>query len=205
MVEMLGSPEFEEMLPRLLAYAARLVQRAGWAEGRDHGPGAVETEDVLHDALAACLDETRHLPEEMKLENFLRAVMWSQVSHLRRAAALRATACLDDVGEPAAPSSRRDAAIDARRLLAAVARVCAADPDIHALFTVIVDGENKRADHAAALGWSPERVKAVRVKMNRLLAAAGLHESDDDEQPRSERSPRATAPPPGGARRRTAG
>ena len=205
LAEALSSPAFEAALPKLVAYAARAVRRAGWGEGRDQIPSAVEAEDVLHDAIEACLDGTRTWPEDMALETYLCGVMWSQVSHLRRDAARWDATCLDDVAEPAAPSSRRDRRHDARRMIAAVEQTLMNDPETYALFTMIVDGEEKPTDYAAALGWTPERAKTVRVRMNRRLAAAGLCEGDDDEQPRSHRSPRPGAAPPGRARGRAAG
>src|SRR4051812_41844635 len=102
LTQALRSPAFEAALPKLVAYAARLVRRAGWGEGTDHIPGAVEAEDVVHDAVEACLGGTRHWPLGVDLETFLCGVMRSQMSHMRREAARRSTTCLEDGVEPPA-------------------------------------------------------------------------------------------------------
>jgi DNA-directed RNA polymerase specialized sigma24 family protein len=192
LIQALGSPAFKEMVPQLLAYARRRLRRAGWAEGRDHAVCEADATDVLHGMIESCLSGERGWKEGVPLYAFLCNVMRSQVFHrLRRA---QRVSYVDDTAEPFAPSSRRDDVIQARRLLAAVEHALAPDPETSELLATMAGGSSERAEKANVPGWTPGRVKAVRAKMNRRLAAAGLRDGEDDEdESRSDGSPRSAA------------
>jgi hypothetical protein len=197
----LFSPEFGAVLGRLIAYAGRRLRRVGWPEGRDHLPGAAEATEVVDAAIDSCLSGARVWPEGVPLEGFLRGVIRSVVSHWREQAEGLPVTALDEIAEGvAAPSSRRDAVLAARRLLRAVERELADDADLSALLANMAGPATTRAERAVELGWTPARVTAAYVKMNRRLRAAGLHDGEDDERPRRDRSPRNAAAPRRGAR-----
>jgi DNA-directed RNA polymerase specialized sigma24 family protein len=181
--EALCSPALREALPRIFEYAARTLRRAGWAEGKDYVPGEAEATEVINDAIETCLRGGRTWKEEMSLEAFLCSVIWSEVSHRRRSTARRYVVGLDDIAEPMAPSSRRDDRFAACRLLARIKHAIGGDPQVEELFAIIESGAEKPAARAVALGWPPERVKAVDARMKRRLAAAGLEKDDDDDGP----------------------
>jgi DNA-directed RNA polymerase specialized sigma24 family protein len=204
LTQAINSPAFLAVLPRLVAYAARRLRRVGWAEGVDHLPSAAEAEEVVNDALVSCLSGDRVWPRELALETFLRGVIRSQVSHQRRNATHWQGTSLEDMIDAAAPSSRRGERLDAGRLLISIEQAIEPDPEMRALYTAIVDRAGKRADLAAALGWTPEHVKAVRARMNWRLAALGLHDGDEDERAPRDRSPREAPAPRRSPRRRAA-
>jgi DNA-directed RNA polymerase specialized sigma24 family protein len=179
--EALHSPAFKAALPGLVAFAARRLRRAGWAEGRDHLPSAAQAEEVVNEAVALLLSGGRSWPDDLDFKAFLRGVIRSLVSNERRDAERWPTATLDAIAETAAPSSRRDDRLAARRLLALIEPAVGNDFEMRALFSVIVEGAVKRADQAAALGWTPERARAVLARMNRRLSALGLCDGEDDE------------------------
>ncbi len=61
-----------------------------------------------------------------------------------------------------------------RELCAAIERELAPDPDLYALYRAMASGAEKPAERAAMLGWTTEREKITRERMNRRLAAAEL-------------------------------
>jgi DNA-directed RNA polymerase specialized sigma24 family protein len=190
LIQALRSDQLAAAMPQLVAFAALQLGPAG------------DPRDVFDTAVQACLEGGRQWPEAVGLESFLCGVISSVVSSMRRSAARRRTAPLEEAGEVAAPFWECDLAIDRRRVIAAVDRAMGGDADLEALFAVIVDGVEKRAEQAAALGWTPERVKATRLRMKRRLAAEGLGEGDHDdrlEEPGPE--PGAGAPRPRPRRR----
>jgi DNA-directed RNA polymerase specialized sigma24 family protein len=193
--EALHSPAFEAALPGLIAYAARCLRRADWAEGRDTLPSAFQAEEVVDEAVACCIEGGRSWPEGLDFEAFLRGVIRSLVSNERRDAERWPTATLEAIAETAAPSSRRDDRIAARRLLGLIEPAVENDFEMRALFAVILEGAVKRADQATALGWTPQRVTAVCERMNRRLAALDLCDGDEDERAPRDRSPREAATP----------
>jgi DNA-directed RNA polymerase specialized sigma24 family protein len=173
LVEALHSKEFEEILPRLVAYAARRLRRYRWAEGEDHRPAAAEAEELVNDAVDAALSGKRVWPDDMSLETFLAGVMWSQLEHRydKEKQARRIRRGVDRVEERAAPSDL----VHARRsLLAAIEAELAKDPELHALFDAMCAGAHTPAERAAMLGWSVGREKMTHERMNRRLAAADL-------------------------------
>lgn len=192
--EALRSPEFREALPRIYAYAARLVARAGAARV-DAIPGESEANAVLNRAVVTCLEGTRTWKPGISFETFVCGVIWSQVSHGRREALSSPEVPMDDAAEQIAPSSRRGAQGRASRILARLDACLENEPEVAALCAVIDDGAEKRAQQVAALGWTPERVKAVRAQLKRRLTAAGLEEDDDDDGPGRDGGPREAPTP----------
>ncbi len=190
------------MLPRLAAYAGECMRRAGWREGRDSAPSATSVADVLQEMAMCCLLETRAWPQGVSLEAFLRGVVRSLVSHRLIAVLRRREVAYEGCEERPAPSSRRDAAIDQRRLVGAMKRALeGGEPDVEALFAAYVDGVYARGDLADMLGWTPEHVSGVRVKLSqRLKQVAGLMDEDDDERAQHGRPQGAASTPRRSAR-----
>ena len=185
------------MLPRLVAYAARRLRRAGWGDGRDYAPAGSEAEDVVHKAILSCFLGKRPWPPGMPLERFLLGAIKSVAYHEVEARRRRREDGLEDGEERAAPASQRDAAMDRRRLIAAIERdLEGKDPEVETLFAAYMDagGDSTRGDIAEALGWTPERVTRVRARMNGLLARMG-YESDDDDERLERIRLRGAAPP----------
>jgi DNA-directed RNA polymerase specialized sigma24 family protein len=173
LVEALHSIEFEEMLPRLVAYAARRLRRYRWAEGEDHRPAAAEAEEVVSEAVDAALSGKRVWPDDMSLEAFLLGVMWSQLAnrYANEKQARRGKRGVDRIEERAAPSD----VVHARRaLLAAIEAELANDPEIYALFEAMCSGALSPGERAELLGWTSERERIVQRRMNRRLDAADL-------------------------------
>jgi DNA-directed RNA polymerase specialized sigma24 family protein len=198
LAEALRTPEFRAMLPRLVAFAAGCLRRAGWGEGRDRAPAALAVEDVVQEMAERCISGAREWPEGVPLEGFLYGVIRSVVSHgaevaraLWNVQGVSLEACVD----VAAPDSGRDATEDRWRLVAAMKReLQGGDPDVERLFAAYADGWETRGDIAEALGWDPEYVSAVRVKMiRRLVAVDGLMDDYDDGWIRRDR-PQGGAP-----------
>jgi DNA-directed RNA polymerase specialized sigma24 family protein len=177
--EALHSEAFVSILPALLAYASRRLRRIGWASGIDRAPSAAEAGDVVNGAVEACLEGAWVWPDDMDLETFISGVMWSQLGHQKRKASRTWTRSLEDAEELAAQRVLEEL-VEHRRLLAAVGATLADDDEASAVLRAIDDGNTKRAQIAAELGWSVERLKAVRVRMNRRLAAAGVGEAEDE-------------------------
>jgi DNA-directed RNA polymerase specialized sigma24 family protein len=173
LVEALHSKEFEEMLPRLVAYAARRLRRYRWAEGDDHRPAAAEAEEVVSDAVEAALSGKRVWPDDMSLETFLSGVMWSQLAHryANEKQARRGKRTVDRVEERAAPN---DVVYARRALLAAIEVELAKDTELYTLFEAMCAGAYTPGERATRLGWSPERERLVHRRMNRQLAATDL-------------------------------
>jgi DNA-directed RNA polymerase specialized sigma24 family protein len=199
LIQELGSPAFKEMLPRLSAYARRCLRRAGWAEGRDHAPCEAEATDVIDGAVESCLAGERRWKAGVDLFTFLCNVMRSQVYSRRRRA--ERVSYIEETAEPLAPSSRRDAVMDARRLLAGIEQAVEPDPETSALFTTMVECFDSDDELGDELGWSPRQIRTVRARMNRRIFAAGLQQGEDDEEEsRSDGPPRGAAASRRGAR-----
>jgi hypothetical protein len=198
LAEALRSPELLAMMPRLAAYAAGCMRRAGWVEGRDRAPSKLMVEDALHEMVVCCLAGGRAWPATVPLDRFLFGVIRSVVSHRARAAKrLQEVAFEEDVP---APSSRggRDPEWSRRWLKARMREaVRGGDPDVEALFTAYVDGLHERGDLAGTLGWTPERLSAVRDEMKRRIEAAVGPKDDVDDERTEEDGPRGAAHPPG--------
>lgn len=172
----LREADWEALLPSLLAYAARRLRRAGWASGRDEEPSRMSVEQLVNTAVEHCLDGTRTWDaSNVDLAGFLRGVIRSLTSSERKKH-VRAPRVMSDDSLAYEPSPRgdpeRDAIEEERRaaLLARFEGATADDPDLRALYLTILDGVTKRDDLAAALGWTPERVSAARIKLQRRLS-----------------------------------
>jgi len=186
------------MMPRLVAYAARRLRRAGWVDGRDCAPRASDAEDIVQKAILSGLTGKRVWPEGMSLERFLLGAIKSVAYHEVEAQLRRHEDRIADGEDKPDPASERGVGMDRRRLIAAIERALQGrDPEVEALFAAYVDakGDFTRAEIAATLGWTPERVSRVRERMNGLLARMGYESDDDDEGLRKIR-PRGAAPPP---------
>lgn len=186
----LHSPELVDALPRLLAYAERSLRRMGWGEDRDHICGEAQAQELVHSAVETGLRGGRIWKEGMSLETYLCGIMWSELSHRRRGSRRGRKMDLDEVAEPMAPSSRRNERLAACLLLEQIKRAIVGDAEVEALVASIEGGGEKPADHAATLGWTPELVKAVKARMKRRLAAAGLDKDDDGDGSEREGGPR---------------
>jgi DNA-directed RNA polymerase specialized sigma24 family protein len=166
----LRSPALKQMLPSLTLFTARCLVSAGGAVGR--------APDVLQDAFVQCLAGEHPWPEGMELRTFLQRVIKNRAFCAARTAAreskrVRAVEVLPDA---AARQRSCDEQIDDRRLLEQVEAVAAADPETKSYVEVVADGntDDRRADHAEAAQWSPDRVARVGLRLKRRLESAGL-------------------------------
>src|SRR5262249_37747195 len=135
--ETIHSPVFPVVFPVLVSYAQRLLRRVGWEEGRDHIPSAAQVEDLIGDAVEACLEGGRaDAPGETAFVtvfcNVMRSQMYARRLKERRrrgvplmnapapahmhAPAQPVTYLVD----PADPAALADEAIDVQRFLAEV-------------------------------------------------------------------------------------
>jgi hypothetical protein len=85
-------------------------------------------------------------------------------------------------------------------------KVFEGDPEARTLYETILSTRDGDDDLAGALGWKQNKLRAVRERMNRRLAAQrhdGMKDDDDDGSP-GDPPPRAAPPPRRGARPRDA-
>jgi DNA-directed RNA polymerase specialized sigma24 family protein len=165
------SRQFTEDYPRYLTYASRRLRRRGV-----EGDGGIQAASIVSDAALACLSGARTWPANLDFHRFFRRVMRSLMSHElgRRRAERRRREGSPEPDEVAAASARAGEVQDARREVAAVVRALAGDTRAVELLGALADGAEKPSDVAEMLGWSPAQAKAVRVRLKRRLAAAGL-------------------------------
>jgi DNA-directed RNA polymerase specialized sigma24 family protein len=201
---LIHSPAFVEMLPRLCAYAVRLLAHAGLVEGRDTKPSGDERDELLDETVVLFLAAEQAWEEGVSFEQHLGNVMRSRAGHVYRAQRRRRTreADIEDVQEPPAPPSDRDDAIVLRSMLDERKQVFEGDPETRALYETTLRTRGADADLEKALGWGNNKLRAVRERMNRRLAAQRYDEKkgDDDDGSPGDRPPRAAPAPRRGAR-----
>jgi hypothetical protein len=175
----LREADWEALLPGLTAYAARRLRLVGWPEGRDEEPSAMSVQEVINIAIERCLDGSRSWDEgdPPELGAFLCGVIKSITSTERKKWVRTKTAPVEDAGhndpDDAASATELLEEDEGRKILAAEVAACTeGDEELGLLYLAIQEGALKRDDIAAALGWTPARVSAARVKLQRCLLRA---------------------------------
>lgn len=134
----------------------------------------MSVEQLVQTAVEHCLDGTRAWdPDAVDLGGLLRGVIRSLTSSEKKKDVRARTFASDDMEqyfEVADSAETEIVAEEGRKEILAMVEVCVADdPDLRALYDAIVDGNTKREDLAAALGWKADRVTAARIKLQRRL------------------------------------
>ncbi len=168
--------DWKALLPRLAKYAAGRLRRLGWARGHDHEPSAMSIEELLNTSLERCLDGSRTWNDDdpPELEVFLRWVIKSVAYSERKKWLGKKTSALEDAGSfDPDPGPLPDAALEEEETREALAKdleeIIAGDEDLGMLVLAVQDGHLRRSDIAEALGWTPDRVTAARLKLQRAL------------------------------------
>lgn len=164
--------DWNVLLPALLTHAHRRLARVGMSEGRRKKPAAAEAQEMVNDAIELALSGKRVWPDDIDFETYLKGLIWTVVSTMKRARTTRAQVKLKEDLASGAPTPDRLA--EKRRLLDDIRTLVEDDPELTALIDALDEGHEKRAAIAEALGWSVERVTLARTKLNRRLAAADL-------------------------------
>ena len=146
----LDSPKFQKMFPRLVGY---VITRLRFARMRE--PTPEEVKEVVQDVVAAALGG-RSWRTDQELWEFLCGVVWNVMCNRARAERRRRRVAVavepDEVPEPPAPSSRRDALIEARERVDAIRAEVADDPELTALIRASLRGNETHPAIARALG-----------------------------------------------------
>jgi hypothetical protein len=172
--EALEQADWEALLPGLLAYAAQRLRRVGWGAGRDIEPSKMSVVELVNTAVESCLSGVRVWNREaVDLPGFLRGVIRSLTSSEKKKAVRSKTDVRPDFDRlmPLEESPEDEVIEEENRaaLLASIAECTKDDPDLVALYRVILEGSIKREEIAGALGWSVDRVTAARIKLQRRL------------------------------------
>lgn len=169
LLKALSDANWEQLLPRLTAYAGRQLRRVGWVSGKDLEPNRMSVMDAVDVALERCLDGSRRWNEAAppELGAFLCGVIKSIVSDERKKLSRDKADLAGDTIEEVVDPSESMAAADED----SVSAVCAAieacvqgDEDLELFRLAVSDGNTKREHIAAALGWTPDQVTAARIK-----------------------------------------
>jgi hypothetical protein len=180
MVDAIHSPAFAAAMPIFIAHAARRLRRVGWGETEDRASARGQVEDVIDETTQRCLDGRVAWDDTIPFVQLFCRAMRDSVSIERKREKRRGAQPLSDIPEPPAPSSRRDELIAYRQTIQMIRLAIAGDAEVADYFEACLRVE-KRADVAKALGWSVDRAKLVKTKLNRRLAAANIHWSSDDD------------------------
>lgn len=178
--------DWNRTLRRLEAYAANRIRRLV----RVLGTSRVEPSELAQDAVDAYLSGARAFDEsKCDLDCFLRGIVRSRISMIAKKfeRGTDAQATEDDVMERGAlkgqgfraPYGTERLAIqieESVRFLDRLWDLCGTDFECVALVDAVMEGKTKREELAATLGWDPERVTTVRVRLQRKLAASGYRE-----------------------------
>ena len=176
----LREADWEALLPRLVAYTEVRLRRVGWIVGKDEEPSAVSVEEVINDAIDRCLTGSRTWNDEdpPELGAFLCGVVKSISSISRKKTKRNKTDALEDIGAevadptPTIESVLSDADDEGRCAVRAAVEACVkGDDKLESLYLAVIDGNLKREEIAAALGWTPDEVSAARNKLQRRLVA----------------------------------
>lgn len=207
----LGEADWEKLLPGLIAYAAGRLRRVGWAAGRDVEPSKLSVEQLVNSAVLGCLDGSRRWdPEAVDLAGFLRGVIRSLASSEKKKAVRAKTDARGDLTLGSVGGMNGDASgaqliriqdsaeselvrEEGRRAILRSIEACIdGDDDLRALYRVVIEeGATKRDEIARLLGWSPSRVTAARIKLQRRLVR---HAPDTFSPPRCDGERRAKKP-----------
>lgn len=176
----LKEADWEQLLPRLTAYAEQRLRHVGWAQGRHMEPSRVSTMDLVNTALERCLDGRRRWDDEAppELGAFLCGVIRSLSSDEKKMFR-RDKVEFDSVAVDAAGDTRinddgemdgMDEGMDEASIIADAVEACATgDAELESFYLAVLDGNTKREDIASALGWLPGEVTAARIKLQRRL------------------------------------
>jgi DNA-directed RNA polymerase specialized sigma24 family protein len=172
------SREFDGNYRRYLAYVSRRLRRVDAA-----GDTGIEAESIVSQATLACLEGARTWPPELDFHRFFRRVLRSLLAHAleHRRADRRRREGSPEPDEVAAPSDRAGEIRDARRKVEAVMGAASGDPGIEEMLGALADGAEKPSDVEEMLGWSPAQTKAVRMRLGRKLAKAGILEQSREK------------------------
>lgn len=207
----LREADWEKLLPGLIAYAAGRLRRVGWAAGRDVEPSKLSVEQLVNSAVLGCLDGSRRWdPEAVDLAGFLRGVIRSLASSEKKKAVRAKTDARGDLTLGSVGGMHGDASgaqliriqdsaeselvrEEGRRAILRSIEACIdGDDDLRALYRVVIEeGATKRDEIARLLGWSPSRVTAARIKLQRRLVR---HAPDTFSPPRRDGERRAKKP-----------
>jgi DNA-directed RNA polymerase specialized sigma24 family protein len=189
-LEAFARADWESLLPKLTCAAGGLLRVQGCAERGRRRSFVIEPDELVNSAIDACLDGRRSwVPgtgaTEASLVAFLCETMRSIAVNERTRAgiALRDDGAAIEEERDDRPSPSRELA--AREQITQIARALADDPEATAVHRMICEGYTEREEIALALGWKVERVKAVRLRASRRLAAMHVTLDDDGELPES--------------------
>ena len=178
LVKALKEADWEQLLPRLVAYAEWRLRCVGWTHGRNEEPNRISAMEAVNLAVDRCLLGGRQWDEENppELAAFLCFVIKSLVSDERKAFRRDKT---DLVGEAIeeqgdlAPVEPLDATSDedeGRSAICAAVEACTeGNEDLQLYRLAVLEGHTKREDIANTLGWAPQRVSDARIKLQRRL------------------------------------
>lgn len=146
-------------------------------------------EELFYSAVFAVLDGRRKWdPERVDLGGFLRGIVRSlassavksQIRHPESRRSAFEGAIVESVRDPimVPPPTAEEIAYDVERseeLVAAARECCLGDRDLRLFLAAVLDGCTKRVDIAVELRWTPDRVTAARIKLQRRLARRFPH------------------------------
>jgi hypothetical protein len=173
----MSDANWEQLLPRLVAYADQCLRRVGWADGHDQEPSPMSVKQAINIAIERCLDGSRRWNDDDPPEfgAFLCGVIRSIISDERKKVR-RSKLDFDEASVAGAADPRSDGdgqsdgADEGRTAICAAVEACTRDDEaLESFYLAVLDGHTKREDIAAALGWTPDAVTAARVKLQRRL------------------------------------
>jgi hypothetical protein len=176
----LREADWEALLPRLVDYTERRLRRLGWVVGQDKEASAVSVQGVINDAIDRCLAGSRtwNADDPPELGAFLCGVIKSITSIEKKKQKRGKADLLENLNAttpdpaPSAETNLAEADDEGRKAVRAAFEECVkGDDKLELLYLAILEGNLKREEIAAALGWTADEVTAARIKLQRRLVA----------------------------------
>jgi hypothetical protein len=180
LLEALSEADWGNLLPRLVGYAEIRLRRVGWAHGEDHEPNRISVMGAINIAIDRCMTGQRRWNDDdpPELGAFLCGVIKSIISdEFKKSKRDPVDLAGETIVEHADPTSSgvrvadEDEAEKLSAVCAAIEACAHGDEDLEMFRLAVLEGEGnvKRESIAATLDWTPERVTAARVKLQRRL------------------------------------
>jgi hypothetical protein len=184
--EAFAKASWRRIMPELLRYAKGCVRGMGWGQRGAQRSAILEAEELVNVALEAILSgERAWVPsagaDEDSFIAYVCMTMKSVAVNTRTSAAIkkrsrgrRAERSIENAKDERTPERE----LAAREELDAIERALGDDAEAVELFRAMRDVSPKREEIEAALGWSTQKVKVVRMRMRRKIDA--LNETAED-------------------------